>query len=120
MRRVYPVLFTCLDDGYMAFVPDFQINTQGDDLAEAIFMARDAIGLMGIDMEDDHEELPLPTDAAAISCGENELISMVDVDFTEYRRKHEQRTVRKNVTLPSFCRSFARPSFPILSIIGNP
>ena len=53
MKAVYPVVFTKLDNGYTAYVPDFDINTQGDDLAEAIEMARDAIGLMGIDMEDD-------------------------------------------------------------------
>ena len=27
---------------------------------------------------------------------------MVDVDFDEYRKKHEMRTVRKNVTIPSW------------------
>ena len=54
MKLVYPVIFT--EDpagGYMAYVPDLEINTQGEDLAEAIAMARDAMGLVGIDMEDD-------------------------------------------------------------------
>ena len=54
MKLVYPVIFT--EDpagGYMAYVPDQEINTQGEDLAEAIAMARDAMGLVGIDMEDD-------------------------------------------------------------------
>ena len=50
MKMVYPVIFTKLPDGYMAYVPDMDINTQGDDFAEAIEMARDAIGIMGIDM----------------------------------------------------------------------
>ena len=49
MKIVYPVVFTPLEEGgYMAYVPDLQINTSGKDLADAIFMARDAIGLMGI------------------------------------------------------------------------
>ena len=41
MKLVYPVIFT--EDpagGYMAYVPDLEINTQGEDLAEAIAMAR--------------------------------------------------------------------------------
>ena len=29
MKVVYPVIFTQLDDGYMAYSPDFEINTQG-------------------------------------------------------------------------------------------
>ena len=33
----------------MVFVPDFNINTQGKDVPDAIEMARAAIGLMGID-----------------------------------------------------------------------
>ena len=42
----------------MVFIPDFNINTQGKDIPDAIEMARDAIGLMGIDMQDDGEALP--------------------------------------------------------------
>lgn len=86
----------------MAYVPDMDINTQGDDFAEAIEMARDAIGIMGIDMEDEQKPLPLPSDPAVLSCGENEIISMVDIDFTAYRRANERRTVRRNVSLPSW------------------
>ena len=62
MKLVYPVIFT--EDpagGYMAYVPDLEINTQGEDLAEAIAMARDAMGLVGIDMEDDGKPFPAPS-----------------------------------------------------------
>ena len=58
MKVVYPVIFTQLDDGYMAYSPDFEINTQGDNLTDAIEMMRDAIGLMGIDMQDDKKRNP--------------------------------------------------------------
>ena len=53
MKTAYPVKFTRLDDGYMVYVPDMDAYTQGDSLTEAIDMARDVIGLMGVDMEDD-------------------------------------------------------------------
>ena len=53
MKMVYPVVFTQTDSGYVIHVPDMDIDTQGRDLAEAIHMARDAIGIMGIDMQDD-------------------------------------------------------------------
>ena len=56
MKTVYPVIFTQLDDGYMAYSPDFEINTQGNSLTDAIAMMRDAIGLMGIDMQDDKKK----------------------------------------------------------------
>lgn len=102
MRAVYPVIFTDVGDGYMAYVPDFEINTQGDDLAEAIEMARDAIGIMGIDMEDEKKAFPVPTEPAKLSLTQGAFISMVDIDFAEYRRRNDMRTVRRNVTLPSW------------------
>ena len=102
MRVVYPVIFTKLDKGYMAFVPDMEINTQGDDLAEAIYMARDAIGLVGLDMQDDEKELPRPTSLEEVEHQPGEIVSLVDVDLTAYRKAHEQRTVRRNVSLPSW------------------
>lgn len=102
MKTAYPVKFTRLDDGYMVYVPDMDAYTQGDNLIEAIDMARDVIGLMGIDMEDDKKPLPAPSDLHAIECGPDDFVSMVDIDFSEYRRANERRTVRRNVSLPSW------------------
>ncbi len=102
MKEVYPVIFTRLDDGYMAYSPDFEINTQGDSLPDAIEMVRDAIGLMGIDMQDDKKEIPAPSAPSSLRIGDGEILSLVDIDFSEYRRKNDRRTVRRNVTLPSW------------------
>jgi len=102
MKAAYPVIFTKLIDGYAAYAPDFPLDTQGNDLAEAIEMVRDAIGIVGIDMEDDKKPLPKPSAFESVLCDENEFVSMVDIDFFEYRRANEQRTVRRNVSLPSW------------------
>jgi len=102
MKTAYPVIFTKLPDGYAVHVPDFPLDTQGDDLAEAIEMARDAIGIMGIDMEDDKKTLPKPSAPENVTCEAGAFVSMVDIDFTEYRRANERRTVRRNVSLPSW------------------
>jgi len=102
MKTSYPVVFTNTGSGYVASVPDMGIDTQGADLTEAIAMARDAIGIMGIDMEDEGKQLPQPSDPSVIAHEPGEIVSMVDIDFTAYRRANEQRTVRKNITLPSW------------------
>jgi len=102
MKTAYPVIFTKLDDGYAVHVPDFPLDTQGDTLAEAIEMARDAIGIMGIDLEDEKKPLPAPSAVERMTCGQDEFISLVDIDFAVYRRAHERRVVRRNVTLPSW------------------
>ena len=102
MKNSYPIILTPEKKGFTVFIPDFDINTQGDDLTEAIEMARDAIGLMGIDMEDDGKDIPAARSVQSIKHGDGEIISLVDVDFAEYRRKNETKVVKKNCTIPSW------------------
>lgn len=103
MKNSYPIVLTPDKAGYVVFIPDFNINTEGDTLTEAIEMARDAIGLMGIDMEDDKKVLPTPSEINAVTKEtESDIVTLVDVDFAEYRRQNDMRTVRRNVTLPSW------------------
>jgi predicted RNase H-like HicB family nuclease len=102
MKRAYPVIFLKTESGYVAHVPDMDIDTQGADLAEAIEMARDAIGIIGIDMQDDQKEIPLPSNIEDIACEADEIVSMVDIDFAAYRKANDRKTVRRTVSLPSW------------------
>lgn len=109
MRKVYPVIFTKTEKGYLVEVPDMNILTEGAELSDAICMARDAIGISGISMEDSGEVIP---DASKVSdiipekgtfAGEGEsFVSLVDIDFAEYRRRNDNKVVRRNVTLPNW------------------
>lgn len=101
MKDAYPIILTQGKKYVVVYVPDFDINTQGENVAEAMEMARDAIGLMGIDMQDDKKALPTPTPIEAVKA-ENGIATLVDVDFDEYRRKNEMRSVKKNCTIPSW------------------
>lgn len=89
MKNAYPVVMTQGKEFVVVFVPDFNINTQGKDIPDAIEMARDAIGLMGIDMQDDGETLPEASNLADVQAEapSGGIVSLVDVDFAEYRRK---------------------------------
>jgi len=86
----------------IVYIPDFDINTQGKTEADAMAMARDAIGIIGVDMEDDNEELPTATPLNKIACKSDETVTLVDIDFLEYRRKNDMRAIRKNCTIPSW------------------
>ncbi len=116
MKQVYPTFIVNTDDGsehsFLVCVPDMAVFTEGDTFADAIEMARDAIGLTGISMEDHNEELPVPSDQTAVmekvkhytedidfSKG---ILTYVDVDFAEYRKKVDTKTVRRNVALPGW------------------
>lgn len=108
MEACYPIILSFAENGdALVYIPDFSINTQGRTIYEAMEMARDAIGICGIDMEDEGEQLPTPSDLKAIKRCENELVLYVDINFTEYRRQNDLRTVRKNCTIPSWLNSMA-------------
>lgn len=104
MKSAYPIIMTQGKEFIVVFIPDFNINTQGKDITDAIEMARDAIGLMGIDMQDDGEALPEASSLAQAQADApaGSIVSLVDVDFAEYRRKNDMRTVKKNCTIPSW------------------
>ena len=116
MKQVYPTFILKTDDDtenpFLVCVPDMEIFTEGDTFADAIEMARDAIGLTGISMEDNKEELPIPSDQELAmekvrqDTGDVDfskgILTYVDVDFSEYRKKVETKTVRRNVALPSW------------------
>lgn len=95
MKQVYPTFIVNTNDGsehpFLVCVPDMEILTEGDTFADAIEMARDAIGLAGISMEDNGEELPTPSDQrnALEKVKQNReyidfsegILTYVDVDF---------------------------------------
>lgn len=102
MKSAYPIIMTQGKEFIVVFIPDFDINTQGKDVPDAIEMARDAIGLMGIDMQDGGETLPEASNIADVQAPAGGIVSLVDVDFDEYRRKNDLRVVKKNCTIPSW------------------
>ena len=60
-------------------------------------------------MEDQKEKIPNPRTSKEINASQGtfaqegeSLVSMVDVDFAEYRRRMDNKTVRRNVTLPNW------------------
>lgn len=98
-KGAYPIILKRSDDGYYVQIPDFGCGTQGNSIVDAIEMARDCIGMMGIDMEDDREEIPEPY-SAEFEKEDDDVITLVDVDFAEYRKKVDNRAVKKNCTIP--------------------
>ena len=107
MKNSYPIIITPTSEGYVVDIPDFEIGTQGKSIADAMEMARDAIGLMGIDMEDDNKALHEPSSMETVTRHAGDIVTLVDVDFSEYRRQNDMRSVRRNVSLPSWLNAAA-------------
>lgn len=116
MKQSYPTFIYDTKDGsehsFLVYVPDMDIFTEGDDFTDAIEMARDAIGVAGISMEDNNEKLPIPSTESDVieTAKENSdivdfskgILTYVDVDFSYYRRQIDMTTVRRNVSLPNW------------------
>lgn len=101
-KIIYPiVLHPEAEGGFSVDVPDLEIGTQGETIAECIDMARDAIGLWGICQQDDGRTIPEPSTLTPV-CSDADIVTLVDIDFDAYRRANDLRTVRKNVSLPSW------------------
>lgn len=116
MKVTYPVIFTETETNILIEVPDLHILTEANaeeeekgTVADAIMMARDAIGLHCIAAEDDGKEIPKSSRFSEINvcngtfaeAGQG-VVSLVDVDLMEYRKRVDNRAVRRNVTLPNW------------------
>ena len=103
MKFAYPIVLTPVNEGgYAVKVPDLDIYTQGNNVAEAMYMSRDAIGMWICYEQDEGKTIPSASDLDKIKTEPGEIKTLVDIDAYEYRRSHENRTVRKNLTLPSW------------------
>lgn len=109
MTTVYPVILTKDKDDILIEVPDLEILTEAKSIQEAVVMARDAIGLTGISMQDNGDSIPEPSDIDDIDVSKGTFAevgkgikTLVDIDFDEYRRKNDNKMVRRNVTLPNW------------------
>ena len=101
-KHIYPIVLhpeSC--GGFSVDIPDLDIGTQGETLVECIDMARDAIGLWGICEQDAGRDIPQPSNISP-ACQDGDIVTLVDIDFDAYRRANDLRTIRKNVTLPSW------------------
>ena len=96
MKTIYPVIFTQGKEVVYIEIPDLGIYTEGMDMSDALDMARDAIGLQCVSMEDHNETIPAPSALTEIDPAKGEfagqgesVVSLVDVDVKEYRRSIE-------------------------------
>ncbi len=100
MKYVYPVIFTQEDGKYLVSVPDLSgCHTFGDDLSDAIEMARDAMAMWLCIAEDNGEDIPRSTIDLKSETG---IVSLIDVDTAAYRKKTDNRAVKKTLSLPSW------------------
>lgn len=102
MKYAYPAIFAPADDGsFYVRVPDLPgCQTGGDNLADAIFMAEDAVSMWLWDAENRKEQIPSPSQA--LQAEFPQFVNYVYADTDEYRRKNDARAVKKTLSIPNW------------------
>ena len=103
MLKVFPAIFKREEIGYSVSIPDLSgCFSEGDTLDEAIIMIKDAAGLYLYGLEEDREEIPKASIPIDIELEEDECIIMIDIDMLAYRQKHDSKSIKKTLTIPSW------------------
>ena len=109
MKYVYPAVFTAETDGlYSIRFPDFDdCFTSGENLADAMEMAEDALAITLYKYERDGREIPAPSNPKSIKLEENEFVTLVAADTLYYQRKFNSKAVKKTLTIPDWLNDLA-------------
>lgn len=99
---VYPAIFTPEENGqYSVVFPDIEgCYTSGDSLSDAIFMAEDALALMLYHYEAEGKDIPPMSSHHDLSDGE--FINFICCDTLEYQKIHNNKAVKKTLTIPEW------------------
>ncbi len=102
MIYVYPAIFEPAEEGgYIVTVPDIPCCfTQGEDMADAIYMAEDVIAMMLADYEDEGKPVPVPSKIEDIKTSGT--VSLVRADTDEWRKLVDNKAVKKTLSIPSW------------------
>lgn len=104
MKYAYPAIFSPEEDGgFSVFFPDIEgCYTCGNDLTDALEMAEDALALVLYGYETDCKPLPAPSSLSAVICKENEFVNYVSCDTLVYRKRYNNKAVKKTLSIPEW------------------
>jgi predicted RNase H-like HicB family nuclease len=104
MKYVYPACFYPEDDGRVSvIVPDFPLATFGDNLADAMYMAADAIAGRIFTALDEGENVPTASGIQDMQLDRADgFVSLVYVDAEAFWAAFDEKPIKKTLTIPSW------------------
>lgn len=101
MKYVYPAILYP-DDGKVGItVPDLPgCHTYGDDRADALLMAKEAVEMWLWDAENNSEKIPATSETLPLEIGE--ILTLIAADTDEYRQTHDTKAIKKTLSIPSW------------------
>jgi len=113
MKYAYPAIFTEEENGqYSVNFPDFEGSgygcfTGGNDLNDAMDMAKDALCLVLYDMEKESAAVPKASGVKDFKVARNEFVSLIACDTEWYRRFYDGKAIKKTLSIPSWLNAMA-------------
>ena len=103
MKYVFPAVFTEDNDGFAICFPDVEgCFTCGENLTDGIEMAEDALALMLYEFEKEGKAIPAASRLKEIETEANEFVTYITCDTLKYRKMHNNRAVKKTLTIPEW------------------
>lgn len=105
---MYPAIFCYEDDSISISFPDLPgcISCASND-EEALYMAKDALGLYIVCSEEDNETLPKASKLKEINLLPNQRAVLVEVNMPLFRLSVENTAVKKTLTIPKWINDLA-------------
>ncbi len=104
MKYVYPVVLSPeKDGGYCVYAPDIPgCVTEAATLIEGIEKIREGLCGMLMIYERDGMPIPSPSNPEAVEREVGDVVSLVDADVGEYRRRIGSKAVRRTISIPAW------------------
>ena len=105
---IYPAIFDYADDGISISFPDLPgCISCGKTDEEALYMAKDALGLYIACSEEDNEELKKPSKLNEIKLDKNQRVVLIEVNMPLFRESVQNASVKKTLTIPKWINDLA-------------
>jgi predicted RNase H-like HicB family nuclease len=101
MKYVYPAILVA-DDGKIGVnVPDLPgCYTFGDDMVDALFMAKDAVEMWLWNAENTNLAIPVASENLTPEAGET--ITLIAADTDDYRKANDTKSIKKTLSIPAW------------------
>lgn len=103
-KYVYPAVFTQEDNGmYSVEFRDLEsCYTCGDDINDAVLNAQDVLSMTLYRYEREGKSIPEPSNMIDVKVEDKSFVSYIVGDIETYRRMHNNKAVKKTLTIPEW------------------
>lgn len=119
MRYAYPAIFTPEEDGgFSVNFPDLEgCYTCGDDMPDALMMAEDVLALVLYGYEAEGKVIPEPSLISDLDLSADEFANYIPCDTMEYRKRFNNKAVKKTLTIPEWLNEAAQENNVNFSLV---